>query len=147
MKDNLTKQEKKFVEEVIETGNKTQSVIKAFPKTKSEKYASVKGQRLIGKDRIKNAMQKFADRIKDDKLFKVLDEGLNATKLSGTGGMVIGTKASGEVSQVGHSNLEVPDYAVRHKYLETGLDLKSYFPKDSPTTPIQININRFKDYE
>jgi hypothetical protein len=146
MRAKLTNQEKTFVKEVIETGNKTQSVIKAFPTITDEKYASVKGQRLIAKDRIKNAMQTFADRIKDDKLFKVLDEGLDATKQQGVGGMAIGIN-KGEIDSVGHTEIFVPDYPTRHKYLETSLKLKSYFPKEGNQTNVQVNINRFKDYE
>lgn len=60
--------------------------------------------------------------ISDKKLIKVLDEGLSAGKMV-------------------NEELEA-DYAVRHKYLETGLKLKSRFPKeDSPIFPIQINFN------
>ena len=44
--------------------------------------------------------------IPDKKLTKVLEQGLDAT------------------------DKELPDYAVRHKYLETGLKLKSKFPQE-----------------
>jgi len=81
--------------------------------------------------------------IKDEKLISVLNEGLDATKQSGTGGMLLDT----EKGQFGHTDIQYPDYPTRHKYLETGLKLKNYFPKDSPTTAVQVNINRFKDYE
>src|SRR3990167_5766066 len=134
----LTKQEKKFVEEVIETGNKTQAVIKAFPKTKSEKYASVKGQRLIGKDRIKQALKTVADSLPDKDLIKVHKEGLQAGKH-----IYKNNNETGEIEDMGVE----ADYAVRHKYLETAYKIKNYFPKDSPTTAVQVNINRFKDYE
>ena len=51
--------------------------------------------------------QEFLDkRIKDEKLVDVLDEGLKATRET------------------------LPDYAVRHRYLETGLKLKSKFPSE-----------------
>ena len=103
--ENLTKQEKIFVKEVVETGNLTQSVMEAYDED-DPKYASVKGQRLIAKDRIKNAIQTLADRIPDDKLHEVLMEGLNALR--------------GE---------EV-DYLIRHKYLDTALKLKGLYEAD-----------------
>ena len=134
----LTKQEKKFVKEVVETGNKTQSVIKAFPETKSEKYASVKGQRLIGKDRIKNAIKTVADSLPDKKLIEVHLEGLEAGKR-----VFKNNNETGEIEDMGVE----PDYAVRHKYLDSAYKIKNYYPKEGNTTAIQVNINKFKDYE
>ena len=81
--------------------------------------------------------------IPDSKLTKVLDKGLSATKMQGVGGMVLNT----EKREFGHTDIEVPDYAVRHKYLETGLKLKDRFPKEGLGTAIQINLNRFRKYE
>lgn len=75
--------------------------------------------------------------IPDKKLTKVLEEGLSATKRQGVGGMAIGIKG-GEVESMGHTEKEVPDYAVRHKYLETGLKLKGKM-KDGET-PTTINL-------
>ncbi|MDO8660058.1 MAG: hypothetical protein Q7K54_05705 [Candidatus Parcubacteria bacterium] len=60
-------------------------------------------------------------KIKDSKLVDVLNEGLKALK-------------GGE-----------PDYAVRHKYLVTGLDLKGYL-KQGNQTAIQINLDKFNEY-
>lgn len=67
--------------------------------------------------------------IPDRKLTKVLDEGLSATKMQGVGGMAIGIE-KGKVENLSHQDMFVPDYAVRHKYLETGLKLKAKFPKE-----------------
>lgn len=53
--------------------------------------------------------------VTDDKLAKVLDEGLTASRA------VVMGKDSGD------SFVDIqPDHAVRHKYLETGLRLKGY---------------------
>jgi hypothetical protein len=57
----------------------------------------------------------LAKYIPDDKLTKVLDEGLEA-----------GKKIFKNNEEVGYD----VDYAVRHKYLETGLKLKNKFPAD-----------------
>jgi len=53
--------------------------------------------------------------VTDDKLAKVLDEGLNATKA-----VVMGKESSESFVDV------QPDYAIRHKYLETGLKIKGH---------------------
>src|SRR3990167_5383029 len=132
----LTKQEKKFVEEVIETGNKTQAVIKAFPKTKSKKYARVKGHRLITKDNIKQALKTVADSLPDKDLIKVHKEGLQAGKH-----IYKNNNETGEIEDMGVE----ADYAVRHKYLETAYKIKNYFPKDSTTTAIQVNVNEDRE--
>jgi len=64
MNDILTKQDKKFVKKVAETGNLTKAVQEAY-EIEDAGYASVKGQRLIGKDRIQKAL---AERLPDDLL-------------------------------------------------------------------------------
>mgnify|MGYP001573837714 CR=1 FL=1 len=75
--ERLTKQEKEFVKGVVETGNQTQSVIKAFPKIKSKKYARVKGTRLITKDNIQQAIKTIADQIPDELIVRKHLELLN----------------------------------------------------------------------
>ena len=75
--------------------------------------------------------------VTDDKLAKVLDEGLTASKT------VVMGKDSGD------SFVDIqPDHVTRHKYLETGLRLKGYGGKDdkgnSTNNYVQI-INQTKD--
>lgn len=114
MKDGLTKQDKIFVKEMVEHGNRTEAAKKAY-KIKNYGYARVKGSEQLTKPNIKQAIQSLADRIPDDKLHKVLMEGLEA------------------------ENNEKPDYSVRHKYLNTALDLKGYLSDDKNKTPPVIN--------
>jgi hypothetical protein len=64
--------------------------------------------------------------ITDEKLIKVLDEGLGATKA-----VVMGVKSEESFVDV------QPDYAIRHKYLETGLKLKGYARDE----PLNFNVN------
>ena len=64
-KDKLTKQDKKFVEIIAETGNKTLASKKAYG-IKDENYAAVKGNRMIRKVKIQNAIKSIADSIPDD---------------------------------------------------------------------------------
>lgn len=56
MIDKLTKQDKKFIENVVETGNLTESAQEAY-NIEDPNYAGVKGHRLIRKDKIANALQ------------------------------------------------------------------------------------------
>ena len=52
-----------------------------------------------------------------DKLAKVMDEGLGATKITG----YLNNKVDG-VEKVSDEFIETPDYATRHKYLNTALE-------------------------
>lgn len=76
--------------------------------------------------------------VTDDKLAKVLDEGLNASKA-----VVMGKESSESFVDI------QPDYAIRHKYLETGLRLKGHGNKEDiakGNTFIQINNNKASQY-
>ena len=79
--------------------------------------------------------------VTDKHLIKSLKEGLKATKHQGVGGMVLklGGKGKGSIS---HTDVEVPDYAVRHKYLETGLRLKGLAVSEQAPVTMQ-NIALF----
>ena len=125
--DKLTAQEQVFVKEVVKTGNKTKAVVKAYQE-EDPNYAGVKGHRLLRKDKIQNAIQTLADRIPEDKLHTVLMEGLEAGKH-----IYKNNNESGEIEDMGVE----PDYAVRHKYLDTALKLKGEYPTDSS----QPNLN------
>lgn len=105
MGDQLTNEDKKFVKELLETGNKTQSAIKAYG-YKNENTAGVMALTKLRKTKIQNAIKSIADRVPDDKLHEVLMEGLDA------------------------ENNEKPDYGVRHKYLDTALKLKGAYETD-----------------
>lgn len=60
-------------------------------------------------------------------LLKVHKEGLAATKQQGVGGMVLNV----EKKEFGHTEIAVPDYAVRHKYLETGYKIRGKLNNDN----------------
>ncbi len=67
--------------------------------------------------------------ITDDKLAQVLNDGLTASKA-----VVMGVKSEESFVDV------QPDYAVRHKYLETGLRLKGHGKVDGG---VNVNFNNF----
>lgn len=128
MEEILTRQDIKFVEELVETGNLTQSVVKAYNE-KDKNYAGVKGHRLIRKDKIKKAVITLADSIPDKLLTKVHLEGLEAGKH-----IYKNNNESGEIEDLGIE----PDYATRHKYLESGYKLKGSF---APEKSINLNLD------
>ena len=76
----------------------------------------------------------------DKLLVKVHTEGLKATKR--LGGMVIGVE-DGEVSKMGHSDIEVPDFPTRHKYLDTAYKIKGKL-SDKPEVNIKLEGIEFK---
>ena len=121
--DKLTAQDQEFVKQVAITGNQTQSAKKAYG-IEDDNYANVKAQRLIRKDTISTAIQEvkrtIAEQIPDELLVKVHLEGLNATKTTDK-----------EVE---------PDYAVRHKYLDTALKLKGVYETDENNINILMPV-------
>ncbi len=128
MIEKLSKQDQDFVKEVSLTGNQTQSAKKAYG-IEDDKYASVKGTRLLVKDSIRTAIEEtkksLADRIPDELLEKVHLEGLNAAS----------------TVRKGDDEIVEPDYAVRHKYLDSAYKLKgAYAPEKSVNLNIEANI-------
>lgn len=81
----------------------------------------------------------------DKDLAKAHKEGLRATKRSGVGGMKIGIGKNGKVEDFGHTDIEEPDYAVRHKYLETAYKIKNKFPKEGIGVAVQVNIGKARE--
>ena len=128
--EELTQQEQDFVKEVVKTGNKTEAVVKAY-KEKDDNYAGVKGHRLIRKDKIQKAVTQvkktLAERIDVDKLEKVFNEGLEAGKH-----IYKNNNESGEIEDMGIE----PDYAVRHKYFDSGVKIMGEYAPDR-----NVNIN------
>lgn len=121
----VTEKHKIVLKEVV----KGSSIAKAMRKAG---YSPSTAKRTNKLTNTKGWQELLDQHLSEEKLTQVLAEGLNATKLSGTGGMRMTLKAGGEVDEVGHSDLEVPDYAVRHKYLETGLKVRGRLKDNEP---------------
>lgn len=122
---SLSGQERIFAKEVALTDNATQAVVKAYKK-KNSGYIRTKAHRLMTKENIIKAVEEIklslAEKIPDELLMKVHLEGLQASdKVFNSEGEVI---------------LEKPDYAVRHKYLDSGYKLKGSYAAEK-----QINLN------
>lgn len=103
MTKTLTKKEKGFVKDYIKTGNGTKAVLSNYD-TESENTAAAIASENLRKPKIINFIQ---ESIPDDLLARVHLEGLDAKKTEGDG--------------------MLPDYAVRHKYLDTAYKLKGLY--------------------
>lgn len=147
MSRGLTKKQKGFVKDYIKTGNGTLSALKNYD-TKDENVAGAIASENLRKPKIEEVIKSIADSIPDEDLLKVHLEGLKATRSQGVGGMVLNT----EKGEFGHTNIEVPDYAVRHKYLDTAYKIKDiYTPEKHDITSqgkaIVQNIIVLKDFD
>lgn len=125
MEKRLSKKQKGFIADYIKTGNGTHSALKNYD-TDDENVAGVIASQNLGKVKIQNAIKSLADRIPDDLLERVHLEGL---------------EASNDIIAQGHIIATVPDYAVRHKYMDSAYKLKGvYAPEKSINLDIQANI-------
>lgn len=125
-----TPKQKIAYKEVLKGSTISSAMVKAnySPKTATStgKLTNTKGWReLLDKS------------ISDRKLIKVLDDGLSAGKR-----VFKNNNETGEIEDMGVE----ADYAVRHKYLETGLKLKARFPKEeSNVFAVQVNVGDDRD--
>ena len=119
-----TIKQRKAYKEVLKGSTITSAMVKSGY---SETTASTTGK-LTNTKGWKELLDKT---ISDRKLVKVLDEGLISGKR-----VFKNNNETGEIEDMGVE----PDYAVRHKYLETGLKLKSKFPKEDPDNPLDGDL-------
>lgn len=127
--EHLSQQDQEFVKQVAITGNQTQSAKDAYG-IENDGYARVKGHKQLTKDNISNAVDEtkksLAERISTDKLEEVMNEGLAAYR-------------SVKIGEDGAQTID-PDFAVRHKYLDTALKLKGLYETDEQQKNINILI-------
>lgn len=138
--DHLSMKEAGFVKDFVLTGNGTQSALKNYDTTDYSTAGMIACDNLK-KPKIQKAILSIAERIPDSLLLQTHLEGLKAFKKSGVGGMAIGMNKDGGVEGVGHVDTIEPDFAVRHKYLDTAYKLKNVYPKEGNVTAIQVNVN------
>lgn len=120
MSEGLTKKEKGFVEDYIETGNATEAALNNYD-TEDENVAASIGSQNLRKLKIQTAINSIAESIPDSDLIRVHLEGLQAGKK-----IFKNNNESGEIELVS----EEPDHAVRHKYLDSAYKLKgTYAPE------------------
>lgn len=136
----LNPRQRKFLKFYIETGNASLSAKKAgYSDYRVHPYD------ILAKPSFKAAYHELLDKngITDEKLVRVLSEGLDAKKLV----YVENGDALDKQGNPTKTQKFDDDFATRHKYLETGLKLKNHLDSDSDEA-IQrsiINIFRFED--
>ncbi len=118
-----TLKQKLAVKEILDNnGNVSQAMIKAgYPPTTAKNP-----QQLTRSKGFKELMEQMG--ISDEKIAKRLDEGLDATKT-----IVMGTKSEESFVDI------QPDFAIRHKYIETALKLKGHL-ESSPFSGLNVNF-------
>jgi dihydroorotase-like cyclic amidohydrolase len=132
-----TIKEKKFVKKYLEIGNATEAAMQVYDASSRDSAHSIATQNLQ-KLSFVDILEKHG--ITDDKLASVLLDGLEANRTIST---ISGKEANGGTVDF----VDVPDYAVRHKYLETGLKVKNKFPlNDGTNVDIKVLLAHANQY-
>lgn len=119
---DLTIKQKMFLKEYFKTGNATEAARKSYDCKSDGTAANIGSENLIKLQiPVRALMEKHG--LSLGTLIVKLGEGLEAKKLHGTGDNFV----------------EIEDYAVRHKYLETAAKWLGV-AKEGPDTLIQVNV-------
>lgn len=129
---SLNPRQRKFLKFYIQTGNASLSAKKAgYLDCITNPY------KILENARFQAAYQHLLDKegITDKKLLRVLSEGLEAKKL-------VYVESGDETDKQGNPKKVQEfddDYATRHKYLETGLKLRTHIQeKEGESAPVQV---------
>lgn len=122
-----TLKEKKFKKILAETGDHILAATEAYDVTSRDSARAVASENLRKLSGIAEILDKHD--VTDDYLAEKTKEGLEANR---TISAISGKEANGGTVDF----VDVPDYAVRHKYLETALKLKNKFP--TKETGVQV---------
>lgn len=127
--DHLTRKQQLFIQKYIEYRNATKAAMEVY-ECKDEISAASVGSENLRKLQIVDLMESYG--LTDLKLFDKLIEGLEATK-------IISARITGkDANERTDDFIDIPDYATRHKYLDTAFKLKKRLNND--TVAIQTNI-------
>lgn len=137
MDKELTLKQRKWLKLYLELGNATEAAMQVYDCEDRESAANI-GSENIRKLQFDELMEKAG--ITDRKLIKKLDEGLEANRVISA--INTNKQATGATTDF----IDVPDFTVRHKYLETALKLKkrlidkvAHVGEDG-TGPVEIRI-------
>lgn len=113
---DLTIKQAKWLEKYIETGNATEAAVYAYD-AKDRYTARNIGSENIAKLGMRELMEEMG--LTDVALVNMIAEGATKPmKIHGTGDNFV----------------ELPDYGVRHKYIDTAVKMKDRMPKDPKST-------------
>ena len=119
MSEELTIKQRKWIKLYLELGNASEAAFQVYDCKDRESAAQIGYENLRKLD-----YEEFLESagITDNLLQQKIIEGLDSTKPIGALVLVSGDKPMKTKDNEGQ--IEVPDYAIRHKYLETALKLK-----------------------
>jgi hypothetical protein len=121
----LTMKQRKWLDIYLQTGNATEAAMQSYDCKDRDSAKSIGCENLTKLDYI-DFME--AAGVTDKLLQEKLLEGLDSTKQIGARKIVQGARTGHEIKVDAMTDtddfIDVPDYAVRHKYLETALKLK-----------------------
>jgi len=126
--NRLSKKEKGFVKDIVKGKTQVEAGLNNYD-TKDYMTASAIASENLKKPKIIEAIKTLAERIPDELLEKVHLEGLEAGKK-----VFKNNNETGEIEMVS----EEPDYAVRHKYLDSAYKLKGIY---APDKSVNLNLN------
>lgn len=132
--ENLTLKQQRFLEVYLETGNATEAAWQAYD-CKSRDVANAIGSENLAKLSFADILEQGG--VTDKRLKEKIDQGLDATKTTNAAILVM---KDGKIVKAEEQGLiEVEDYAVQHKYLETALKLKRRLAQNTAdSTPLII---------
>ena len=138
--NKLNEFHKRFCAEYVSgefAGNGTRSYLKVYP-TKTPKYASIGAMAILKKPQVQAEILRLKEGagLTDKFVYEKIHEGMNAKVTTAFRGRVIES--------------DIPDYAARHKYLETAAKLLDMFPSqkiESRSMNIDIQIEKLPPAE
>lgn len=140
--DKLTIKQKKWIKAYMETGNATEAAMQVYDCSDRNSARAIGGENLANLS-IDKVME--AQGLTDEFLIEKLNEGLQATKVISANIVQIKSDDPTVKQKEAHSKtqdfVDVEDYAVRHKYLETALKLKNKFPDSKANVNVQGDLN------
>jgi len=126
----LTIKQRKWIKLYLECGNASEAAMKVYD-CKSKETAAVIGFENLRKLNYEDFLETAG--ITDALIQKKIMEGLDANRVISA--INTGKQATGATADF----IDVPDYAIRHKYLETVLKLKKRLGVENQTN-IQVNV-------
>lgn len=139
-----TKKERGFARDYALTENGLQSALKNYD-TKDPATAGVIAVENLKKPRVQEIIEDvkktYAERFPDDLLERIHKDGLEANRV------ISANITYGEADEKTNDFIEVPDHAVRHKFLDSIYKIKgSYAPEKSVNLNIDVDAtNPVKD--
>ena len=137
-KKRLSERDRKTIKGILRGESVPKAMEKAgFTKNTARVACGKKARELA--PTIQKLMEKQG--ITNQRLCKVLDDGLRATKVISANVIAQNGEGMADAHAMTKDFVEVDDFAVRHKYLETGLKLHGHMRDKDESQPTNIIVN------